>query len=127
MPHSGDSEGFDEQIEAAVAAWKNKARAVDAGQPRDRDPMVALREAVNALEAELTEIEAGLEQETVRARSFEASAMTAIQAGDHTAARDALRAQETFVETMQLLEAEMIVLCAMLDECRAVLTEHPDQ
>jgi phage shock protein A len=115
---------FDRHIDAAVTAWKAKIRGMCPDSPAERDPVVALRDAAHALEADLAAIEARLRTEATRAGEFETRAMAAIRAGDDATAYDALRQQQTFVETLQQLDADAAVVRGMLAECRAVLAQH---
>jgi hypothetical protein len=123
---------FRDRIDAAVTAWKAKLK----GEQRLREPASDLRSerAVAELESAARELEADLADvlnkaaaEAKRVTEFEAQAMNAIRAGDDWAAREALLLVRQSMEKLESLNADTLVLRAMIGECREVLgrANHP--
>jgi phage shock protein A len=116
---------FTERIDAAVAAWEAKLRlaqedAIDGIAPRAVQDD-ALRRLVIELEEELAALLVRVAHESVRAGEFEVRAMNALRRNDDWAAREALVRQRQVVDQLEELDAEVIVLRAMLADCRATL------
>lgn len=117
---------FDERIKAALAALKARIRGTPSGPQHDSDPVSALHEAAQALEADLAAVEARLATKRERTSAAEARAISAIRARDDAAAREALLEQQALVEACHELQADAEVLHAMLAECRTVLGQNSE-
>jgi phage shock protein A len=119
---------FAERIDAAVASWKAKLRpaqerATDSSSARAAGDATALRRVVADLEGDLATLLERVAHDKARAGEFETRAMKAIHENDDWAAREALLGQQQLVDTLQQLDSEVIVLQAMLAECRAILDQ----
>jgi phage shock protein A len=108
--------------------WKAKLQADTkassndpAGQRRDR--VEELRLAVNELETDLAGVTGRITEALSKAGAYEDVAMQAIRRGDDVGARDALRRQHVHLDVVPELEAEVVVIRAMIAECRLVLDE----
>jgi hypothetical protein len=76
-----------------------------------------LQAEIEALEGEMAESMRVLADAQARVAAAEARAIAAVRAGDDSAARAALLATQADAERVALIEADLKVLRAILDEC----------
>ncbi len=108
--------------------WKAKLQADKTGSSNDAarsrsDRIEELRVAVQELETDLAGVTGRIADAMAKASEVEDAAMRAIRRGDDVAARDALQRQHVHLDVVPELEAEAVVIRAMIAECRLVLDE----
>ncbi len=118
---------FSERIESALSGWKAKLRPEPDAPRAGSDPRAAgiaeLQRAMHDLDTDLANAVKQSAVEASRASELETRAMEAIRAGDDVLARECLRRHGEFLGTAQKLEADALVLRAMIAECREVLEQ----
>ena len=82
-----------------------------------------LRRELRQLEADAEELERARAAHAEQAATCEAQAMEAIRCCDDDAARQAIVSQTSHVEHIKVVDAELMVVDALIAECREVLNQ----
>ena len=93
----------------------------------NRDPMGELRGDLEGLQRDAATLSEELERLATRAREAEALAISALSAGDEAAARSRVEECQSHVDAAGVVDAELIVVNAMIATCREALATFDQQ